>query len=96
MIVLGLAEIAAVTAGTLSDDPDPHACVTGPAVSDLRQVAPGGLFAAIGGARADGHDFAAQAFAADAACVLASRPVGGPPSSCPTSPPPSASSPGTP
>jgi UDP-N-acetylmuramoyl-tripeptide--D-alanyl-D-alanine ligase len=78
MIVLSLAEIAAVTAGTLTDAPDPHACVTGPAVSDSRQVPPGGLFAAIGGARADGHDFAAQAFAAGAACVLASRPVGGP------------------
>ncbi len=45
MIVLSLAEIAAVTGGTLADVPDPHACVTGPAVSDSRQVAPGGLFA---------------------------------------------------
>jgi Mur ligase family, catalytic domain len=78
MIVLSLAEIAAVTGGTLADAPDPHACVTGPAVSDSRQAAPGGLFAAIGGARVDGHDFAAQAFTAGAACVLASRPVGGP------------------
>ena len=78
MIVLSLAEIAAVTGGTLTGAPDPHACVAGPAVSDSRQVTPGGLFAAIGGARADGHDFAAQAFTADAACVLASRPVGGP------------------
>jgi UDP-N-acetylmuramoyl-tripeptide--D-alanyl-D-alanine ligase len=78
MIVLSLAEIAAVTGGTLADAPDPHACVTGPAASDSRQVAPGGLFAAIGGARVDGHDFAAQAFAAGAACVLASRPAGGP------------------
>jgi UDP-N-acetylmuramoyl-tripeptide--D-alanyl-D-alanine ligase len=78
MIALSLAEIAAATGGTLTDVLDPHACVTGPAVSDSRQVAPGGLFAAIGGARADGHDFAAQAFAAGAACVLASRPVGGP------------------
>jgi UDP-N-acetylmuramoyl-tripeptide--D-alanyl-D-alanine ligase len=78
MIVLSLAEIAAVTAGTLADVLDPHACMTGSAVSDSRQVAPGGLFAAIGGARADGHDFAAHAFTAGAACVLASRPVGGP------------------
>jgi UDP-N-acetylmuramoyl-tripeptide--D-alanyl-D-alanine ligase len=38
----------------------------------------GGIFAAIRGARADGHDFAGQAFAAGAACVLAARPVGGP------------------
>ena len=78
MIVLSLAEIAAVTSGTLTGAPDPHACVTSPAVSDSRQAAPGGLFAAIGGARADGHDFAAQAYAAGVACVLASRPVGGP------------------
>ncbi len=78
MIVLSLAEIAAVTGGTLTDAPDPHACVTGPAASDSRQVTPGGMFAAIGGARVDGHDFAAQAFNAGAACVLASRPVGGP------------------
>jgi UDP-N-acetylmuramoyl-tripeptide--D-alanyl-D-alanine ligase len=78
MIVLSLTEIATVTGGTLTDAPDPHACVTSPAVSDSRQVAPDGLFAAISGARVDGHDFAAQAFAADAACVLASRPVGGP------------------
>ena len=78
MIVLSLAEIAAVTGGTLAGVPDPHACVTGPAASDSRQVTPGGLFAAITGARVDGHDFAAQAFAAGAACVLAARPVGGP------------------
>jgi UDP-N-acetylmuramoyl-tripeptide--D-alanyl-D-alanine ligase len=78
MIVLSLAEIAAATGGTLTDALDPYVCVTGPAVSDSRQVAPGGLFAAIGGARADGHDFAAQAYAAGAACVLASRAVGGP------------------
>ncbi|MGH3189164.1 MAG: UDP-N-acetylmuramoyl-tripeptide--D-alanyl-D-alanine ligase [Streptosporangiaceae bacterium] len=78
MIVLSLAEIAAVTGGTLADAPDPNTCVTGPAASDSRQVAPGGMFAAIPGARTDGHDFAAQALAAGAACVLASRPVGGP------------------
>lgn len=45
MIVLSLAEIAAVTGGTLADTPDPDACVTGPAASDSRQVTPGGLFA---------------------------------------------------
>jgi UDP-N-acetylmuramoyl-tripeptide--D-alanyl-D-alanine ligase len=78
MITLSLAEITAVTAGTLTDAPDPHACVTGPVVSDSRQVTPCGLFAAISGAHVDGHEFAAQAFAAGAACVLASRPVGGP------------------
>ncbi len=78
MIPLSLTEIAAVTGGILTDAPDPDLCVTGPAVSDSRQVIPGGLFAAITGARVDGHDFAAQAFASGAACVLASRPAGGP------------------
>lgn len=78
MIPLSLAEIAAVTGGTVTDAPDPHLCVTGPAASDSRQVTPGGMFAAIPGARVDGHDFAAQALGSGAACVLASRPVGGP------------------
>ena len=78
MIQLSLTEIAATTGGTLTGAPDPHLCVTGPTVSDSRQVRPGGMFAAIPGARADGHDFAAQALACGAACVLASRPVGGP------------------
>ena len=97
MIVLSLAEIAAVTSGTLTDTPEPHACVTSPAVSDSRRVAPGGLFAAISGAHVDGHDFAAHAFAGGAG--PASSPPGrsaARPSSCLTSPRPSASSPGTP
>ena len=78
MIPLKLTEIAAVTGGTVHDAPGPDIWVTGPAVCDSRQAAPGGMFAAVPGARVDGHDFAAQAFAAGAACVLASRPVGGP------------------
>jgi UDP-N-acetylmuramoyl-tripeptide--D-alanyl-D-alanine ligase len=36
------------------------------------------MFAALGGARVDGHDFAAQALAAGAMCVLAARPADGP------------------
>jgi UDP-N-acetylmuramoyl-tripeptide--D-alanyl-D-alanine ligase len=78
VIPLKLSEIAAVTGGTVRDAPDPGICVTGPAVCDSRQAAPGGMFAAIAGAQADGHDFAAQAFAAGVTCVLASRPVAGP------------------
>jgi UDP-N-acetylmuramoyl-tripeptide--D-alanyl-D-alanine ligase len=78
MIAMTLAEIAAVTGGVLSDAPDPDASVTGTAVCDSRLAAPDGLFAAITGKQVDGHDFAAQAFAAGAACALASRPVGGP------------------
>jgi UDP-N-acetylmuramoyl-tripeptide--D-alanyl-D-alanine ligase len=78
MIAMTLAEIAAATGGALSDAPDPDAAVTGTAVCDSRQAAPGSLFAAITGKQVDGHDFAAQALAAGASCVLASRPVGGP------------------
>jgi hypothetical protein len=40
MIVLSLAEIAAVTAGILTDAPDPDARVTGLAASDSRQPRP--------------------------------------------------------
>ena len=78
MIPMTLAEIASAVNGTLSEVPDPQACVTGPAASDSREVAPGGLFAAVTGAHADGHDFAADTITAGAVCVLASRPVGFP------------------
>jgi UDP-N-acetylmuramoyl-tripeptide--D-alanyl-D-alanine ligase len=78
MIPLTLAGIAAITNGTLHDAPCPSAQVTAPAACDSRQVTPGGMFAALPGARADGHDFAAQALAAGAVCVLASRPVDSP------------------
>ncbi|MFM8376153.1 MAG: UDP-N-acetylmuramoyl-tripeptide--D-alanyl-D-alanine ligase, partial [Phenylobacterium sp.] len=44
---------------------------------DTRTIEPGDLFVALGGVR-DGHDFVAQAMAAGAAGVLASRPVDAP------------------
>jgi UDP-N-acetylmuramoyl-tripeptide--D-alanyl-D-alanine ligase len=78
MIPLTLGEIAAITSGTLHGVPDPSAQVTGPAACDSRLVTQGGMFAALRGNRADGHDYAAQALAAGAACILASRPVDGP------------------
>jgi UDP-N-acetylmuramoyl-tripeptide--D-alanyl-D-alanine ligase len=78
VISLSLSEIAGVTGGTLHDVPDPAVRLSGPAVCDSREAAPGGLFAAVIGERVDGHDFAAAAVAAGAACVLASRPVGVP------------------
>ncbi|HEY3733526.1 MAG TPA: UDP-N-acetylmuramoyl-tripeptide--D-alanyl-D-alanine ligase [Streptosporangiaceae bacterium] len=78
MIPLSLAELAAITHGVLDLVPDPQAEVRGPVVIDSRQVAPGGLFVALPGERADGHDFAAAAVAAGAVAVLASRPVGVP------------------
>ncbi len=73
MIPLSLAQIAGITGATLDRVPDPRALVRGPVVIDSREAAPGGLFAALPGERADGHDFAAAAVAAGAVAVLASQ-----------------------
>ena len=78
MIPLSLAQIAGITGATLDRVPDPRALVRGPVVIDSREAAPGGLFAALPGERADGHDFAAAAVAAGAVAVLASRQAGVP------------------
>ena len=81
MIPLTLAEVAAITGGSVTPggEAGPGAVVTGPFVIDSRRVTPGALFAALPGEHADGHDFAAAAAAAGAAAVLASRPVSGVP-----------------
>lgn len=71
MIPLSLAQIAAVTGGTVCGDP--ALVVTGPAYLDSRCPHAGGLFVAIAGERVDGHCFAAHAHA-----VLGSRPTGRP------------------
>ncbi len=78
MIRLTLAEIAALTGGTLSGAA-PDAVVTGPVVIDSRRAQPGGLFAAIAGEHVDGHNFAATAARAGAVAVLAARPLDGVP-----------------
>lgn len=78
MIPLSLAEIAAITGGTLVDAADPDVLVSGPAVIDSRQATDGALFVALRGERVDGHDYAPAAVAVGAAGVLASRPVGVP------------------
>ncbi len=78
VIPLTLAQIAGITGAVLDRVPDPDALVTGQVVIDSREAGPGGLFAALAGERADGHDFAAAAVAAGAVAVLASRPVGVP------------------
>jgi UDP-N-acetylmuramoyl-tripeptide--D-alanyl-D-alanine ligase len=76
VIPLTLAQIARITGGQLRDAEDAEALVTGEVVIDSRAAGPGGLFAAVKGEHADGHDFARAAVAAGAAAVLATRPVG--------------------
>jgi UDP-N-acetylmuramoyl-tripeptide--D-alanyl-D-alanine ligase len=78
VIPLSLAQIAEATGARLASVLDPDVLVSGPVVIDSRDATPGSLFAALPGARTDGHEFAAQALAAGAVAVLASRPVGGP------------------
>jgi UDP-N-acetylmuramoyl-tripeptide--D-alanyl-D-alanine ligase len=73
VIPLSLAQIAEITGGTLAGEAT--ALVTGEVVIDSRRARPGGMFAAVAGERADGHDFAADAIAAGAVAVLATRPV---------------------
>jgi UDP-N-acetylmuramoyl-tripeptide--D-alanyl-D-alanine ligase len=73
VITLSLAQIARITGGELRGEAE--ALITGEVVIDSRRVVPGGLFAAVKGEHADGHDFASAAVAAGAAAVLATRPV---------------------
>jgi UDP-N-acetylmuramoyl-tripeptide--D-alanyl-D-alanine ligase len=78
VIPLPLEEIARITGARLDGGADPAAVLDGPVVIDSRRAGPGGLFAAVAGERADGHDFAAAAIAAGAVAVLATRPCGAP------------------
>ncbi len=81
MIDLTVAQIAEIVGGMLADISPQAAAelhVTGTVEFDSRAVGPGGLFLALPGARADGHDYAASAVAAGAVAVLAARPVGVP------------------
>jgi UDP-N-acetylmuramoyl-tripeptide--D-alanyl-D-alanine ligase len=73
VIPLSLAQIAQITGGDLHADG--AAVITGEVVIDSRRAGPGGLFAAVAGERADGHDFAVDAIAAGAVAALVSRPV---------------------
>lgn len=75
MIQLTAAEVAAATGGRVVGHPHD---VTGPVVTDSRQVTPGALFVALPGENVDGHDFAATAVAAGAALVLADRELADP------------------
>lgn len=81
MIDLTLAQIARIVGGELTDISTADAetiRVTGTVEFDSRAVTDGGLFLALPGATADGHDFAAAAVASGAVAVLAARPVGVP------------------
>ncbi|SED78790.1 UDP-N-acetylmuramoyl-tripeptide--D-alanyl-D-alanine ligase [Jiangella alba] len=78
MIPLTLAEVASATGGRLDAVADPTVRVTGPVVTDTRELGPGGVFVARQGEARDGHDFAAAAVEAGAVAVLAERPVGVP------------------
>ncbi|HLR99350.1 MAG TPA: UDP-N-acetylmuramoyl-tripeptide--D-alanyl-D-alanine ligase [Mycolicibacillus parakoreensis] len=81
MIALTVAELATIVGGRLSDISPEQAArttVTGTVEFDSRRITAGGLFLALPGARADGHDHAASAVAAGAVAVLAARPVGVP------------------
>jgi UDP-N-acetylmuramoyl-tripeptide--D-alanyl-D-alanine ligase len=74
MIPLSLGHLAAATGATLDRITDVDAMVTAPLSFDSRDIAPGGLFACLPGRHTDGHDYAAQAVAAGATAVLATRP----------------------
>ena len=81
MIDLTVAQIADIVGGELADISAADAArlhITGTVEFDSRAITPGGLFLALPGARADGHDHAAAAVAAGAVAVLAARPVGVP------------------
>jgi UDP-N-acetylmuramoyl-tripeptide--D-alanyl-D-alanine ligase len=65
-------EIAAATVGQVLR---PAAGTVAGLCLDSRSVKPGNLFAALPGAKADGHAFCAKAAEAGAACVLVSRAV---------------------
>jgi UDP-N-acetylmuramoyl-tripeptide--D-alanyl-D-alanine ligase len=78
VIPFSIAELARITGGVPDRVADLDLVVSGPVVSDSRQVTSGALFAALPGERADGHDFAAGAIAAGAALVLGTRPAGVP------------------
>ncbi|MEZ0449446.1 UDP-N-acetylmuramoyl-tripeptide--D-alanyl-D-alanine ligase [Cellulomonas sp. ICMP 17802] len=79
MIALTAAEIAAATGGVLrgAAATDPALVVSGPVVVDSRDDVTGGLFVALPGEHADGHDYAAVAVTRGAALVLAARDVTG-------------------
>ncbi|HEY6425300.1 MAG TPA: UDP-N-acetylmuramoyl-tripeptide--D-alanyl-D-alanine ligase [Pseudonocardiaceae bacterium] len=91
MIPLTVAEVASAVGGVVLSC-DGAEVVSGNVEFDSRRVGPGGLFVAVPGERADGHQFAAAATAAGAVGVLAGRPVGVPAVLAPPAPGPRSTS----
>ena len=60
MIDMTLRDIADAVGGELHDVDDPEVRVTGTVEFDSRRIGPGGLFLALPGEHADGHDYAAD------------------------------------
>jgi UDP-N-acetylmuramoyl-tripeptide--D-alanyl-D-alanine ligase len=77
VIELTLGEVAQIVGGALHDA-DPLTVVSGSVEFDSRKIGPGGLFVAIDGEHADGHDFAGAATDAGAVASLVTRRVEGP------------------
>ncbi len=75
MIALSLAEVAEAVGAGMTPAADPAATVTGVTL-DSRTVAPGDLFVAVAGERADGHEFLGAAATAGAVAALTTRPGG--------------------
>ena len=77
MIELSVGRIAEIVAGRSVGDPE--ALVTSPVVIDSRHVPPGGLFVALRGERADGHDHVDGAAGQGAAAALVDHDLPGAP-----------------
>jgi UDP-N-acetylmuramoyl-tripeptide--D-alanyl-D-alanine ligase len=78
VIPLRLVELAEVVDGVVGGEVREDLVVTAPAAVDSRAVEAGGLFVALHGEHADGHDFVAAALANGASAALVARPVDGP------------------
>jgi UDP-N-acetylmuramoyl-tripeptide--D-alanyl-D-alanine ligase len=77
VIEMTLGELAGIVGGRL-EGADPAQRVTGGLEFDSRNITPGGLFLALPGERADGHDFVAEAAARGAVASIVTRPVAAP------------------
>ncbi|MEG9225601.1 UDP-N-acetylmuramoyl-tripeptide--D-alanyl-D-alanine ligase [Aeromicrobium sp. Sec7.5] len=75
MIELSVGRIAEIVEGRVVGDREAH--VTAPAVIDSRQVVHGGLFVALRGDHADGHDHVSGAGSRGAAAALVARDLPG-------------------